>query len=148
MMLVAFGVWRLYAPRSTGEGETSSTKAIGSLILRGPISLTKERIQTLTSRGCFVADRLLSHWQEGAGAGVEAATQKVRIFQKCLIFTPMNDTTVRPFMYEQSRNLLGIWSDAGDHPWSTVEMIWFGDLQSWVHTRSTACFHYQLPTSI
>ena len=26
---------------------------------------------------------------------------KVRIFRKCLNFTPMNDTTVRPFIYLQ-----------------------------------------------
>ncbi len=34
-------------------------------------------------------------------AGGISTFPKVRIFQKCLNFTPMNDTTVRPFMYLQ-----------------------------------------------
>ena len=33
------------------------------------------------------------------GGGIDIP--KVRIFQNCLIFTPMNDTTVRLFMYPQ-----------------------------------------------
>ena len=54
--------------------------------------------------------------------GVGFETQKVRIFRKCLISTPMNDTTVSPFLV--CTGIAQMWNYRRDYFVSCFSTLW------------------------